>query len=78
MKTLSALLIGLTLTGTLVFSHASTSFAEEAEHGPADIQVIKDAAAALKVSNPELSEKLTKYADREEKEMKEEEENEKK
>ncbi len=72
MKTLSTLMIGFMMATMLVFSHASVSFAEEKEHNAADIQVLKDAAAALKVSSPELSAKLTAYADRESKEVKEE------
>ncbi len=68
-KTLSALLIGLMMAGTFVFSHVPALLADEDEHSAADIQVLKDAAAALLASKPELSAKLTAYADRESKEM---------
>ena len=79
MKTLSVLMAGIVLSALLVFSHSTTVFAYEEEHGQGDIQMLRDAASALKATNPELSEKLTQYADREAKETaEEEEENEKK
>lgn len=40
------------------------------EHSESELKVLKDAAAALKVSNPNLSTELTRFADLEEKEFK--------
>ena len=74
MKMLSVLIAGVVLSTMLVFSHATTCFAHEGEHSQGDIQMLRDAASALKATNPDLSEKLTKYADREAKEVAEEEE----
>ena len=79
MKMLSILMAGIVLSAMLVFSHSTTSFAHEGEHSQGDIQMLKDAATALKAINLDLSEKLSQYADREAKEVdEEEEENEKK
>lgn len=52
------------LVATLVFLGGSAvSFADE--HGKEEIQSLQDAAAALKISNPDLSDRLGKYADKE-------------
>ena len=76
MKMLSVLIVGVVLSTMLVFSHSTASFAHEGEHSQGDIQMLRDAASALKATNPDLSEKLTKYADREAKEVAEEEDEE--
>ncbi len=77
MKTLKILMAVIFLSAMFVFSHG-LSYAHE-EHSDADIQMLRDSATALKVTNPDLSEKLSKYADREAKEESEEaEEHEKK
>ena len=79
MRTLSVLMAGIVLSALLVFSPSTAAFADEEEHSQSDIQMLRDAASALKATNPDLSEKLTQYADREAKETaEEEEENEKK
>ena len=79
MKMLSILMAGIVLSALLVFSPSTAVFAYEEEHSQSDIQMLRDAASALKATNPDLSEKLTQYADREAKETaEEEEENEKK
>jgi hypothetical protein len=72
MKRFKTLATGLVFSLFLVLAHAGVSLAEE--HSSADIQMLRDASAALKASNPDLSEKLGKYADREAKEMEEDEE----
>ena len=74
MKTLNVLMAGIVLSAMLVFSHSAAVFAHEEEHSQGDIQMLRDAAVALKATNPDLSEKLTKYADREAEEGTEEEE----
>ncbi len=74
MKTLKSLAVGLIFSLALVFAPAGASFAEEMEHGKGDIQMLRDAAVALKASNPDLSAKLSKYADREANEKEEAEE----
>ncbi len=79
MKTLRILMAVIFLSAMFVFSHQGFSYAHEEEHSQADIQMLRDSAAALKVTNSDLSEKLSKYADREAKEENEEaEEHEKK
>ena len=76
MKALRTLIAGVFFSMLLIFSHASASFAEEMEHKAADVQSLRDGAAALKAINPELSEKLSKYADEEANEKEEAEEQE--
>ena len=78
MKTLSVLMAGVVLSAMLVFSHSTAVFAYEEEHSQGDIQMLRDAASALKATNPDLSEKLSQYADREAKEVAEEEDDEEK
>ena len=78
MKKCTLLIAGLLVSMMFVFSHSTSAFAHGEEHSSADIQILRDAAAALQQSNPELSMKLTKYADREAEEQEEEEEYEKK
>ena len=80
MKTLRILMAVVFLLALFVFSNLKLSYAhEEGEHTKGDIQMLRDAATALKATNPDLSDKLSKYADREAKEVaEEEEENEKK
>ena len=73
---LRALIAGVFFSMLLMFSHASASFAEEMEHKSADVQSLRDGAAALKAANPELSEKLSKYAEKEANEKEEAEEKE--
>ena len=63
MKTLKMLVIGLLFSTLSVFSHAAVSYADE--HSKQDIQTLKDAATTLKATNPDLSDKLSKYADKE-------------
>ena len=76
MKTFVTLTAGIFLAAFLVFSKAPVSWADG--HSPAEIQMLKDAAAALKATNPDLSEKLSKFAEKEAKETDEDdEENEK-
>ena len=73
MKTLKN---GLLVLGFLVSAflfRPAVSPAHGAEHSKADIQMLRDAAAALKASNPDLADKLSQYSDREEKEVTEEE-----
>ncbi len=77
MKTLKMLALGVFFAVFVVFAHAGTSFAEEMEHSKGDIQMLRDAATALKATNPDLSAKLSKYADREANEKEEAEEYEK-
>ncbi len=72
MKTLRVLMAAIFLSAMFVFSHQGFSYAHEEEHSKGDIQMLRDAAAALKITNPDLSEKLSKYADREAKEESEE------
>ena len=74
MKMLSILMAGVVLSALLVFSPSTAVLAYEEEHSQSDIQMLRDAASALKATNPDLSEKLTKYADREAEEGTEEEE----
>ncbi len=74
MKSFKMVVTGLVFSLFLVFAHAGLSFAEHEEHSTDDIKTLKDAAAALKASNPDLSEKLNKYADREANEKEEAEE----
>ncbi|GEM_PF-2306206 len=63
MKTLK-LFWASVLFATLVFLGGSAvSFADE--HSKEEIQSLQDAAAALKISNPDLSDQLGKYADKE-------------
>ena len=63
MKTLKIVKVGLLFSGLLFFAFAAISFADE--HSPQEIQKLKDAASALKTSNPDLSDRLSKYADKE-------------
>ena len=74
MKGLKVLTAAIFFSTLLVLSHPTASFAEEKEHSESDIQMLRDAATALKASNPDLSEKLSQYADREAREEKEEKE----
>ena len=74
MKMLNILMTGVVLSTMLLFSPSTAVFAYEAEHSQGDIQMLRDAASALKATNPDLSEKLGRYADREAKEVAEEEE----
>ena len=76
MKVLRTLIAGVFFSMLLMFSHASTSFAEGMEHKQADVQSLRDGATALKATNPALSEKLSKYADKEANEKEEAEEKE--
>ena len=64
MKTLRVLMAAIFLSAMFAFSHLGLSYAQE-EHSEEDIQMLWDAAMALKVTNPDLSEKLSEYADRE-------------
>lgn len=64
MKTIRILMIGLFVTLLTLGWRAMPSLAVE-EHGAEDIQMLRDAATALQTSNPELAEKLNKYADQE-------------
>ena len=59
--------LGGVLLSMLVFLGSSTVSCA-AEHEKQDIQMLKDAAAALKTINPHLSNKLSKQADLEAKE----------
>ncbi len=77
MKTLKTLALGVLFSLLLVFAHSGVWFAEHEEHGKDDIQMLRDAATALKAANPDLSAKLSKYADREANEKEEAEEYEK-
>lgn len=74
MKTLKMLMLGLLFSSLLFFGLAAVSFANG--HSPQDIQTLKDAASTLKVSNPDLSDQLSKYANKETDEKGEAEENE--
>ena len=74
MKMLRVLMAGIVLSAMLIFPHSTAVFAYEEEHSQGDIQMLRDAASALKATNPDLSEKLSQYADREAKETAEEEE----
>lgn len=71
MKTLRVLMAVIFLSAMFVFSHPGFSYADEEEHSKGDIQMLRDSAAALKATNPDLSDRLSKYANREENEAKE-------
>lgn len=73
MKGFRNVILILGFLGLVAFSQAKVSFAHEGEHGKGDLQMLRDAAAALKASNADLSERLSKYADHEEMEAKEDE-----
>ncbi len=78
MKTLRVLMAAIFLSAMFAFTHAGLSYAHEEEHSKGDIQMLRDAAIALKATNSDLSEKLSKYADKEAEEREEAEEHEKK
>ncbi len=78
MKTLRVLMAAIFLSAMFAFSHPGFSYAYEEEHSKGDIQMLRDPAAALKATNPDLSEKLSKYAGKEAEEREEAEEHEKK
>lgn len=63
MKTLKTFTTGFLFLTLLVWGHAAISLA--AEHSPSEIETLKNAATALKASNPDLSDKLNQYADKE-------------
>ena len=69
MRTLKTALSGLLFAGLIFFGLAAVSFADG--HSQQDIQTLKDAAAALRVSNPGLGSELGEYADKEAGENKE-------
>ncbi len=77
MKTFKSIALSLIFSLALVCTYAGASFAEEMEHSKGDIQMLRDAATALKATNPDLSAKLSKYADREANEREEAEKYEK-
>lgn len=64
MKALKHVLIGVVMTAMVVVP-ATASFAEK-EHGEADIKLLKDSAAALQQSHPDLAKGLIDYANRQE------------
>ena len=64
MKALKYVLIGVAMMG-IVAVLATASFAEK-EHSEADIKLLKDSAAALQQSRPDLAKGLTDYANRKE------------
>lgn len=73
MKYFRIVLIGLAVLGMIVFL-SSVSFAEEGYHSgkgnhEAKIKLLKDSAAALQKSNPDLAKGLNDIADKEAKEM---------
>ncbi len=78
MKTFRVLMAVIFLSAMFVFTHPGFSYAHEEEHSKGDIQMLRDSAMALKATNPDLSEKLSKYADKEAEESEEAEEHEKK
>ena len=57
------LMITMLFSTLIFFGHAPFSCADE--HNKQDIQNLKDAAAALKATHPDLGDKLSKYADKE-------------
>ena len=57
------ILVAALFASLVFFGLAAVSFADE--HSPQDIQTLKDAASALKASNPDLSDQLSRYADKE-------------
>lgn len=61
MKTFSKLLMAAIFF--MFLGYASVAYAHE--HNPQDIQTLRDAAAAMKLTDPNLSDQLNKYADRE-------------
>ena len=71
MKMLRVLVAAIFLSAMFAFSPISLSYAHEEEHSKEDIQMLRDAATALKATNPDLSEKLSKYADKEAEESEE-------
>lgn len=77
MKVLKYAFIGVAIIGMVVLL-TTASFAEK-EHNKADIKLLKDSAAALQQSHPDLAKGLTDYANREAGEQEEmnEEKNEK-
>jgi hypothetical protein len=64
MKALKHVLIGVAIAG-IVVGLTAAAFAEK-EHSGADIKLLKDSAAALQQSHPDLAKGLTDYANREE------------
>ena len=60
MKALKHVLIGVAMVGIVVV-FATALFAEK-EHSEADIKLLKDSAAALQQSHPDLAKGLTDYA----------------
>ena len=74
MKTLKILMAGLLFSSLIFFGRAGVSFADG--HSPQEIQMLKEAASALKASHPDLSDELNEYADKEAGEKGEAEENE--
>ncbi len=63
MKTFKMLIGTLFFISLAFFGFAGVSLADE--HGKTEIQNLKDAATALKTTNPNLSAQLSKYADKE-------------
>ncbi len=68
MKLLRPVLMGLTVTGSMIVLLSSVSFAKPGDE-TAQIILLYDSAAALQESNPELSTILTKFANEEEKKL---------
>lgn len=60
---MNRLIVVTGLSMFLFFSHAIISYAHEL--GPQDIQTLKESADRLKLTDPNLSNELNKYADRE-------------
>jgi hypothetical protein len=72
MNTLRTLVVGFVIAAFLALAPSGISLAKERwmeHHRKADIQVLRDAAEALKTINPELSQKVMMYADQEEDEV---------
>ena len=67
------LLMAAGLSIALLFSHALVSYAHELSQQ--DIQTIKESAGRLKLTDPNLSDELNKYAERESAGKEEAEEN---
>jgi hypothetical protein len=60
MKSLRIMMVGFVVTGAIVLL-SSASFADEAQD-QAKIRMLNDAAVALVKSNPDLAQRLTKFA----------------
>ncbi len=64
MKRLKMLIAAILFSTLLSMNHPAASFA--GEYSQEEIQTLKDAAAKLELTNPDLSDQLNKYADRKE------------